>query len=299
MSVLHSNFIYPGTSISGHLRKCDGSLHPVRGKICRCNHRGGVVHEIGIQFDQQIIIQEFINSDINESVRSLETVNPTDLEGKILFVGTDPSVTPFVREYLIKTNLNFGFDDTAKEATDRNLSEYDLICVSLDAGTLSGPEFIRCARDSGYNKPIILCGRAQNEQIKQQIRLSTADMFLPIPITENALLCALGEYLVTRWSENKLKHIRNNVDLNSIDGLHDDLIELANTLDTQLKSADSVDVYITCTKIRNISTILGMKSLHNLTFVVCEEIAQTGDIEKFQSEFSSIDLICKGIKSAA
>ena len=299
MSVLHSNYLYPGTTISGHLRKCDGSLHPIEGSICRCNHRGGVVHEVGIRFDHEITIQEFVISDINDSLRSLEAVDPTELKGKVLFVGADQSITPFLREYLSPTNLNFGFDESAQAAMDKNLDQYDLIFVSLDAGNLSGPEFIRCARDSGFNKPIILCGRTSCNQTRKQIRLSTADMFLPAPFTENSLLCALGEYLITSWSENKLELVRNNVELDSVDNLHNELIELANTLDSQFSSQDPVEAYITCTKIRNIATILGMKSLHNLTFTVCEEIAQTGDIEKFQAEFSSIDLICKGIKTAA
>ncbi len=299
MSVLHSSFIYPGTSISAKLLKTDGNHHSITGKVCRCNHRGGVVHEIGIQFDQEIIVHEFITPDINDGISSFESVDPTRLEGKVLFVGSDPLIMPFVREYLIETNLNFGIVHTAKDALEKELNEYKLIFVSLDAGDMTGSEFIRVLRDKHFQNPLILSGKADNDQIKQQIRLSTADMFLPVPITETSLLCALGEFLLTQWSEHLLSSVRNNGDVQAVDQLHDDLSILATTLDTQLQMEDSVQVYITCTKIRNISTLLGLKSLHTLTFTVCEEIAQTGDINKFQAELASINLICKSANKAA
>jgi len=299
MSILHSNFIYPGTSISANLRKTDGETAKITGKVCRCNHRGGVVHEIGIQFDHEIIVQEFICPDINDAVKSFETIDPTTLTGKILFVGADASITPFIREYLLSTSLDFGFEDHAEDALHKELDDYQLLFVSLDAGTMSGPEYIRCIRDAGYNKPIILSGRAKDDQIKQQIRLSAADMFLPVPLTENSLLCALGEFLVTQWSEHTLESVRKGSSQESVEELHQELSDLAKVLDAQLQVEDSVEVYITCTKIRNISSLLGMKSLHSLTFTVCEEIADTGNLEKFAEELASINLICKSANKAA
>ncbi|MGV6814946.1 MAG: PilZ domain-containing protein, partial [Phycisphaerales bacterium] len=214
MSILHSSFIYPGTQVNASLRKTSGAAQKITGKVCRCEHRGGVVHEVGIKFDKEIVIQEFVKPGILEGVKSLEKVNPNALKGKILFIGTDATITPFIREYLLTTSLNYGFEDDAEDALHKDLSEYDLLFVSLDAGQLSGPEFIRCVRDSGYKKPIILSGRSNDcESTIQQIRFSTADLFLPVPITENSLLCALGEFLINSWDHNTLEKVRNSVDL--------------------------------------------------------------------------------------
>lgn len=299
MSVLHSSYVYPGTAISANLRKTDDEHHLITGKVCRCEHRGGVVHEIGVQFDQEINIHEFITPDLNEGVCSLETVDPAQLKGKVLFVGSDPLIMPFVREYLIETNLNFGIVDTAKEALEKDRDEYDLVFVSLDAGGMTGSEFIRVLRDKHFKKPLILSGKADTDQVKQQIRLSTADMFLPAPITETSLLCAIGEFLLTQWSEGLLASVRNSGDVQTTDQLNNKLASLAITLDAQIQIENSVEVYITCTKIKNISTLLGLKSLHTLTSKMCEEIAQTGDISKFQTELASIHLICKSANKAA
>jgi len=294
MSILHSSFIYPGSQINATLTKISGSKHKITGKVCRCEHRGGVIHEVGIIFDQQIVIQEFVKPDILDGVNSLESVDPVKLTGKVLFIGTDASITPFIREYLLTSSLNYGFEDNAEDALHKELAEYDLLFVSLDAGTLSGPEFIRCARDSGIKKPIILSGRSVNEESTiQQIRFSTADLFLPLPLTENSLLCALGEFLINDWNDQTLEKVRNSVDLESVEEILGNLTDLANELDSQTKEENAVDIYITCTKIRNIASMLGLKSLNNITLGICDEIADSGDIEKFTDDLASINLLCR------
>ncbi len=294
MSILHSSFVYPGSRVNATLTKACGDTHQVSGKICRCEHRGGVIHEVGIIFDHEIVIQEFVKPDILDGVNSLESVDSTKLKGKVLFIGTDPSIAPFIREYLLETPLEFGFEDSAEGALQKNLEEYDLLFVSIDAGTLSGPEFIRCSRDSGLKKPIILSGRTANEEaIIHQIRFSTADLFLPLPLTQNSLLCAIGEFLINDWNERTLEKVRNSVDLESIEKMLVDLTNLADELDTQTKEENAVDIYITCTKIRNIASTLGLKSLNNMTLGICDEIADCGEIEKFADDLASINLLCR------
>lgn len=299
MSVLHSSFVYPGTTVNAKLFRTDGSSFHVRGKVIRCEHRGGVVHEIGIEFESGIVVQEFIRPDINESIKTLESIDPEELHGKVLVVGTDPALLPFIREYLQNTNINYGFADTAKDALQKGIHDYQLIFSCLDAGNMSGPEFAQYLREQGFRKPIILAGQGHDELTKQQIRLSAADMFLPIPITETNLLCALGEYLITEWSEKTLETVRSSVDRETINSLRVELAKLGIQLDQHIRTDDPVQVYATCTKIRSIAPLLGMKTLRDLTLKIGEDIAQTGDLSEFQDGLSDIKLICSSMKQAA
>ena len=299
MSVLHSSFIYPKTSIIAKLFRNDGSSFNARGKVIRCEHRGGVVHEIGIEFENEIVVQEFIRPDINESIKSLESINPEDLQGKALIVGSDPSLIPFIREYLQNTNINYGFADTAKDALEKDLADYQLVFSCLDVGNMSGPEFTKFLREHGYRKPIILSGQAHDEFTKQQIRLSSVDMFLPIPITENSLLCAFGEFLITEWSEQTLETVRSGVDRETINSLRVELAKLGVQLDQQIRTDDPVEVYATCTKIRSIAPLLGMKTLRDLTLKTGEDIARTGNLSEYEDGLADIKLICTSMKNAA
>ncbi|MGV6814371.1 MAG: hypothetical protein ACWA5W_05085, partial [Phycisphaerales bacterium] len=95
------------------------------------------------------------------------------------------------------------------------------------------------------------------------------------------------------WDHNTLEKVRNSVDLESIEEMLTDLTRLADELDTQTKDENAVDIYITCTKIRNIAAMLGLKLLNNMTLEICDEIADTGDIEKFADDLASINLLCR------
>lgn len=293
MSVLHSNFIYPGSQVQSTLNKISGETVKIIGTVCRCDHRGGVVHEIGIKFEHEIVVQEFIEPDILASVRSLESIDTPELVGKVLFVGNDPSITPFVRQYLLTTNLDFGFADTADDAIERGIDDVDLLFVALDVGDRSGPEFIRSIRENGFIKPVILAGNAlEDDSTKQQIRLSAADMFLPVPLSEHALLCALGEFLINQWTQKTLESVRNLVDQRSAAKLLDELTKITTVLDEQIESQNGVDLYITCTKIKRIASLLGMKSLRELTGTVGEIIADSGDLGPLSAQLAEIRSLC-------
>jgi CheY-like chemotaxis protein len=299
MSVLHSSFIYPGTVVNAKLSRTDDSCYHARGSVIRCEHRGGVVHEIGIRFDTEIVVQEFIRPDINESIKTLESVTPENLNGKMIIVGNDPTIMPFIREYLQETSINYGFAETAKDALEKDVNDYQLIFVCMDAGNMSGPEFTKHLREIGYRKPIILSGQSHDELSKQQVRLSNADLFLPVPFDENALLCALGEYLISQWSEKTLETVRSGVDRETVNLLRVEVAKLGVLLDQQIRTDDPILVYATCTKIRSIAPLLGMKSLRDLTLKVGDEVANSGDLSKHQDQLADIKLICTSMGKAA
>ncbi len=299
MSVLHSSFIYPGTGVSSNLRRSNGSTLPLRGKVVRCEHRGGVVHEIGIHFEQEIIVQEFLRPDINDAVRSYESVSPELLTGKILVVGSDTTIIPLLREYLQTTCINYGFLDNAPDALAKDLTEFALVLCCLELGDIGGPQFVRQLRETGYDKPVILTGASRDEYTRNQIRLSTADMFVPAPLSERDLMCALGEYLLTEWSERTLKTVRSGISRETVECLNRELARLGAMIDQQQQNADAVELYATCTKIRSIAPLLGMKSLRDLSLRIGEEIAANGQPESQAQGLREISRMCSGAPQAA
>lgn len=54
MAFLHCSFLYPGSIISATLRTRDGEQMSVTGKVVRCEHVSGRVHEVGVKLDQAI-----------------------------------------------------------------------------------------------------------------------------------------------------------------------------------------------------------------------------------------------------
>jgi hypothetical protein len=63
MSLLHGKFVYDGTPCVAGLKALDGQLVPVRGKVMWCRLIAGRIHEIGIQFEEPIDLEEFVPPD--------------------------------------------------------------------------------------------------------------------------------------------------------------------------------------------------------------------------------------------
>ncbi len=58
-SLLHGKFVYGGTNCVVGLRALDGQIVPARGKVIWCRLITGRVHELGVQFDDPIEVEEF------------------------------------------------------------------------------------------------------------------------------------------------------------------------------------------------------------------------------------------------
>jgi hypothetical protein len=54
MAFLHCSFLYPGSTIVATLRALDGEQISVTGKVMRCEHVSGRVHEVGVKLDHAI-----------------------------------------------------------------------------------------------------------------------------------------------------------------------------------------------------------------------------------------------------
>lgn len=299
LSVLHSSYIYPGTAVRTRLDRIDGNPYALTGKVVRCEHRGGVVHEIGINFDNEIIVQEFIRPDIIACLRTHERIIPTDLKGKVLFVGNDKVITPLAREYLQQTSINFGFVNSAKDAIAKGIQGHDIICCCLDAGDMTGPEFARTLRTQGFMNPILLTGSCRDESTRNQIRLSTADALIPSPLNENDFLCTFAEYLINKWDIKILNALRKHNCAQTNDSLRNELAKLGIMLDQHIRTADPVQIFATCNKIKSIAPLLGLNTLRDQAVIMGETIANSGDTKPHFQALMDIKAMCTDRASAA
>lgn len=299
ISVLHSSYVYPGTFATAKLYKVDGTPLTISGRVIRCEHRGGIVHEIGIKFDVDIHVREFVRQDIHETVRVLEKIQPAQLMGKVCVVGDDREVLPDTQVFLKSTQLACEYIKTAQEALKTKLEDHLLLIACLDVGEMTGPEFTKHLREHGFMRPIILVGQGGDNAMKNHIRLSTADGYVISPIQEQDLLCTLGEYLLSKWSEKQLECARIKPSPEAEEGLRNEIAKLGIQLDQHIRTQDPVHAYATCTKIRSAAPLLGMKSLRDLASKAGEALAGEGDMESQIDALNDIRLICASVKKAA
>lgn len=300
VGLLHSSFVYPKTRVSVHLTVDGKNPTPVRGVVQRCIHRGGVVHEIGVKFDREINIQQYLRPDISECLQSFERVEPEKLTAKVLLVGQKHEFSQQARAMLSETGMAYKFVKTAEEAREQPIEDYEILVVLNDLDDCEGTEFVCEVRDvNAYKRPVILVGDIEGEVGYQKVRASGADMLIPWPTTQDTMLCALAEYQLTDWTPEALEAVRSCIDKQTADGLRGELTSLGMQLKKHLESSDAIRVYGTCAQIRSLSPLLGMKQLRDLTSKVGEDIAEDGNLEEQSELIHSIMSMCASMPRAA
>lgn len=281
VGLLHSSFMYTNTPVAVHLVRTDGTSPGVRGKVVRVQHRGGVVHEIGIKFDKEINQRDYVAANVTDMLPSFERVAPEKLSGPIVLVSADEANRMAVREHLQDTGLSVGFVTDPQEAPAAADKQPIMMLVDIDLGGVSGPELVKKLRTRGYARPIVLVGDPSDELTRSLVRVCGADALLRTPLTADALLRTLGEFLLSGWDLGHLDKARTRVDRGTLVSLCTELSKLGVVMDQHVRREDRVAMFGTCQKIAQMSLMIGMNGVASMAERLGERIAQgSGPIDE-------------------
>ena len=60
LAFVHGRFLYPNTRVAIVLPDRQGETHRLEGKVVRCRHVSGMVHEVSVMFREEIEVERFI-----------------------------------------------------------------------------------------------------------------------------------------------------------------------------------------------------------------------------------------------
>ncbi len=299
VGLLHSTFMYPGTQMTVFLQRFDGTSPGLRGKVVRIQHRGGVVHEIGVKFDREINPRDYMSNDITDVSPSFERVAPEKLKGDVLFVNSSDEIKAQARQFLLETSLKFRFVDTLADAMTECDKPQDMILIDLDFKEMSGPELIKKMRIHGINCPIALIGTPGLGLSKSMVKVCGADSLIKTPMTQDALLRTLGEFILSAWDLNQLDKSRSRVDRATLVSLCFELNKLGVVMDQQLRVGDRVAIFGTCQKIRGLTLLVGMSGVAGMAERLAEKVADTTDLAELEELIEQVRLGCSAAGRAA
>lgn len=277
IGLLHSSFMYPNTRATVFLPKTDGTCPALNGKVVRVQHRGGLVHEIGIQFDKEINPREYVPGDVTDLLPSFERVSPERLKGDVLFVVSSEQTRLEVKKHLTETSLHFRFAETVKEAVAEAAKPLDMVLVELELGDVSGAELVKKMRTNGLNRPVALLGRPGEGVERSIVRVCGADAVVPLPLAQDDLLCVLGEFLLSGWDPEQLDKARSRVDRATLVTLCAELGKLGAELDRQIGAGDRVGMCGTSQKIHILSLLVGMTGVATMAERLANHAADAAD----------------------
>jgi CheY-like chemotaxis protein len=199
---LNGNFVHIGSRCQIHLLRLDKRAQAVSGTVVRCQHVDGLVHEIGVRFDEPIELADFLTSQTQALMTAAcdasegQTVEVPSLSGRVLYMDRSTDDQELLRLNLQQLGVELFAASDALTAVDiLNHQSVDLIITELSVPGLTAPEFVDLLRAGGYSGPIIaLASEAGAEAGPAVPRETFADVFFK-PFTLEHLVEWLTPYL--------------------------------------------------------------------------------------------------------
>ncbi len=299
VGLLHSTFMYPNTRVITYLPRNDGTAPGLRGRVVRVQHRGGVVHEIGVKFDKDINPRDYLPGDFTEAAPSFERVAPEKLQGLVVFVTHSEETRRAVKDCLLETNLNFKFVESHEQAVAAAAESPAMVFVDIDFEDGSGPELVKKMRIRGFSQPMALVGDPGSGLIRSIVRVCGADALVRTPITQDGLLRVLGEFMLCGWDPDQLDKVRSKVDRGTLVTLCFELSKLGVVLDQQMRLGDRVALFATCQRVRSLSMLVGMHGVASMAERLGELAAEGGSAGAMEELIEQVRQGCAAAGKAA
>lgn len=196
MAVLHSSFVHTGTSCMVQLQHQTMGAVEVEGEVMRCQHIGGVVHEIGIKFTHPIDTREYMSLDLLSEAFCLERVSPEKLQGTLVYIDDCELDLKLVEKLLEPTFMSVRPTTDPDKGIEMATKGCDLVLCDLHLGEESGANLIGRLREAGVRAPILIVTADRSQHAKDLLRSEGADAMVSKPLTSEKLLRAIAEFMI-------------------------------------------------------------------------------------------------------
>lgn len=197
IAVLHSSYIHIGTRVFLALPHASGLHHvAARGEVVRCQHFRGVIHDIGIRFDDEINVRDMLGLDPFGDWFSLEHVDAEKLKGSLLVVDQSAENVRLLRQHLRETSMGVSEAGSGAEALDAlGMKRFDVIVCDHALPDMSGGNFAAALRARGDQTPVIITTSEHSEEMRLRVATCPADAFLTQPVDKETLFRAVAEFV--------------------------------------------------------------------------------------------------------
>jgi CheY-like chemotaxis protein len=193
--VLHNSYMHTGSECRVMLVHPVRGVTPIQGKVVRCQHRAGLIHELGISFKKPLEVQEYLRPDPMSNTFSLERVDAKDLRGRMLLIDPSENERSTLTHFLKETSL--GVDGVGSLAEAVLACEgADVVVASLTVTDGEPATVVETLRKSGYNGPVVFVAPDASPQTRARVAGAKGQAIIVQPLTQDLLLLALGEVLL-------------------------------------------------------------------------------------------------------
>jgi CheY-like chemotaxis protein len=303
LGFLHSAFMHPGTPVIALLRHLKGNDVQVAGKISRCRHVERHIHELGMKFERDIDVRQFVPLDHLGQQFSLENVEAARLSGRVLLVADFEFDREIIAFMLADTGIDLVKTRTILEGLRHVKSEpVDLILADYDLGVGTGLDLLKQIRGAGLMTPVVIVSSDASTAARQAIRSAQPDAFLSKPITRAALMAAIAEFTVIGAARRAATtDVTTTLAPDSpliplATKFAADLESIANDLATLIERGATDDYLRLATRIAGTASALGYAPLTQVAEIAIRAVNAAASIEESAVAASSLVSACRKVQ---
>ncbi len=202
VAFVHGGYVHPGSKIAVALRNRDEKLCAHQGRVVRCVHVQGRLHEIGVEFASQINPKDFVPPG-DEPAFNVERVQIESLHGRVLIVEDSRADQRLMAFHLRGSQLELVYSLDAGSAFETVDNSIDLVFLDTTLPDKSGMDALTELRAKGYAGPIIALLPAQDRATRASFLEAGANEVLAKPIGPELLRQAAAEFLIAGGCESE------------------------------------------------------------------------------------------------
>lgn len=299
ISVLHSAYVYPDSRC--HIRVIPESGEPlsVRGRVMRCNHIGGKVHEVGIRFDEQISTKDLLDLDPMQGAYSLEAIEPERLLGTVLVLSASDLDRQLVTKFLEDTSLTIDTVTDAEAAVERAQKGVELLLADDHIAGESGAEIISRIRGEGIDAPILVMTADDSNTTRDEMRMAGASGSISKPLNKDRLFQAIAEFLLAEGDAGSIQSTLTPDDdaYELLEKFYTEAPRMAASLEKALNDEDTRACAEICRSLAGAAAPLGFEPIGDLAASACRALAQGEGTRDAAAEIRRLVIACRRIKA--
>ncbi len=194
---LHGSFCYTGTPVELSLRSIDGERTAIYGHVVRCNHLQGLVHEVGVKFQEPIDPDRYIRSFVNSAGGASPAKRLPRLQGRLLYVEDIVDDQELLKFQLKPMGVEVVAQPDPRAVVEHLAEErFDMLIMGLWLPGVDGAALLEEIRQNHPSLPIMILTADHTDPSLTQARESGANAVMTKPYCLEELSDVLSEHLL-------------------------------------------------------------------------------------------------------
>jgi CheY-like chemotaxis protein len=279
-------FVYPGSRCVLALRKSGGKGVGLPATVARCRHVSGLLHEIGIHFDEPIDPTNFAIRVEDMGLPQRERVDPERLEGPVLFVEPEDANQRVIMHNLRNTNIEPIFARSGVDALEL-IDQAHIVFLDDELPDLEGLAWVGIASSMGCRRPMVVLVSRKDQGHKEALLSAGASAVLVRPVQESLLLQTLAEYLDQQVHESETDFDEERESHREV------LLGLCNDLMQAIESGDKNKTRRCITTINGVATGFGFTAAAEVVQGFLERLDAVDDVGALNGLAQSLRQVCE------